>query len=285
MYLGIDFGTTNTSLALADAEGRVAVATFAAEGGATRSFRSILCFVEEGAKPPRTVVSAGPKAVEDLRDHGSEARLILSIKKFLASAAFTTTSIFGRSYKLEDLVALILTRALEAAEGLARPLPARVAAGRPVVFGGERGEESLGIARLEAAFGAAGFEEISLQYEPLAAAYFYLRGLERPETFLVADFGGGTTDFSLVRLEPAEAGPTNGGPRLEPLAHAGLPIAGDTFDYRIVQNVVCPRLGEGSFYRSFDRRLPVPRLYYESFERWHRLSLMRNAKLLLPFSA
>jgi len=121
----------------------------------------------------------------------------------------------------------------------------------------------------------AGFETVSLAYEPLAAAYFYASKLDRAETCLIADFGGGTSDFSIVRFEPGADGPTT-----TPLGHAGIGVAGDSFDYRIIQNVVCPLLGKNSYYRSFGKRLAVPRSYYTQFERWHQLSMLRHPRTL-----
>jgi hypothetical chaperone protein len=96
---------------------------------------------------------------------------------------------------------------------------------------------------------------------------------------LIGDFGGGTSDFSVLRFEPRSDR------RVEALGHAGIGIAGDTFDYRIVDQVVSPRLGKGSTYRVFDTDLPVPPEYYSSFARWHRLSLMRAPRTMRDIEA
>ena len=87
---------------------------------------------------------------------------------------------------------------------------------------------------------------------------------------LVADFGGGTSDFSVIRF-------TRAGGRLEaePLAHAGVGIAGDTFDYRLIDHLVAPQLGKGSHYRSFDKSLPFPAYVHAAFSRWHQLSWLK----------
>jgi len=89
---------------------------------------------------------------------------------------------------------------------------------------------------------------------------------------LVADFGGGTSDFSVMRFQ-REGGTL----RAEPLGHAGIGIAGDTFDRRIVDHVVSPRLGKGSSYRSFDKLLPIPNHYYANLSRWHQLAMMKGS--------
>ncbi len=276
MYLGIDFGTTNTALAVANDDGDVATAHFSNAGQSTSSFRSVLCFIEREEHGRRSLqTSAGPQAIADYLDYGSEARLIQSIKTFLASAAFHETSVFGASHTIEELIAILLRQLKAACHGTVGILSNRVVAGRPVRFAGDRADEDLAVRRLHDAFGMAGFDHVSLTYEPLGAAYFYASKLDQPETCLIADFGGGTSDFSVVRFEP---GPD--GPKTIPLGHAGIGVAGDTFDYRIVQHVVCPMLGKNSHYRSFGKRLEVPKSYYTQFERWHHLSLLRNPRTL-----
>ncbi|MGH1478470.1 MAG: Hsp70 family protein [Geminicoccales bacterium] len=276
MYLGIDFGTTNTALAVADEAGEVRTASFSNDGQHISSFRSVLCFVEsEEPGKNRVQTSAGPKAMADYLDHGSDARLIQSIKTFLSSAAFQETSVFGANHSIDELIAILLRHLKAASQDVLKGISSKVVAGRPVRFAGDRPDDELAVRRLHSAFDMAGFDDITLAFEPLAAAYFYASKLQQAETCLIADFGGGTSDFSVVRFEPGEDGPTT-----TPLGHAGIGIAGDTFDYRIVQHVVCPLLGKNSFYRSFGKRLEVPRSYYTQFERWHHLSLLRNPRTL-----
>jgi hypothetical chaperone protein len=91
---------------------------------------------------------------------------------------------------------------------------------------------------------------------------------------LVGDFGGGTSDFSVMRFDP------RGAARVTPLGYAGIGIAGDTFDYRIIDNVVSPLLGKGGVYTIMGKELPVPPDYFTGFARWHRLSLMRSPRTL-----
>ena len=276
MYLGIDFGTTNTALAIANDAGEVTAAYFSQAGGRTSSFRSVLCFIESEDHGRRSLeTSAGPQAIADYLDHGRDARLIQSIKTFLSSAAFQETSVFGARHTIEELISILLRHLKAACHDTVGAVPSRVVAGRPVRFAGERADDDLAVRRLGTAFSKAGFDHVSLAYEPLAAAYFYASKLTQPETCLIADFGGGTSDFSVVRFEPGPGGPTT-----TPLGHAGIGVAGDSFDYRIVQHVVCPLLGKNSHYWSFGKRLEVPKSYYTKFERWHHLSMLRNPRTL-----
>jgi hypothetical chaperone protein len=112
-------------------------------------------------------------------------------------------------------------------------------------------------------------------YEPMGAAYGFASKLTDPATLLVADFGGGTSDFSVVLvLEPGAAR------RCVPLGSSGIGIAGDRFDHRIMDRLVLPMLGKGGTYRSFDKVLDIPAGHFTDFGDWSRLALMRNRRTL-----
>jgi hypothetical chaperone protein len=193
----------------------------------------------------------------------------MSMKTYLAQRSFTRTNIFGKIFTLEDMVSVFL-------EGLTQgeSAGAHVVAGRPVRFAGELADDDFGEARLRAAFLQAGFGTIDVALEPEAAGYRFARSLDAPATVLVGDFGGGTSDFSVMRFDPS------GAARVTPLGYAGIGIAGDTFDYRIIDNVVSPLLGKGGVYTIMGKELPVPPDYFTGFARWHRLSLMRSPRTL-----
>ncbi len=269
--LGIDFGTTNSVVAIASANGHVETLTWPTASGPTETFRTAMMFWREGRQ---TMHVAGPKAIERAIAPETEQRFIQSIKTHLASPLFTETRLYGERFTIERLIATFLRHLLDdvPAEALAT-LP--VAAGRPVIFAGERPDEELAVARLQSAYAEAGLPAVSLAYEPLGAAYWYARALQRDETVLVADFGGGTSDFSVLRFRRKGAGFET-----EALAHTGVGIAGDTFDYRIIDHVVAPRLGKGTSYRSFEKRLPIPAYFYAAFAQWHQLSWLKSGTTL-----
>lgn len=112
-------------------------------------------------------------------------------------------------------------------------------------------------------------------YEPLGAAYSFASRLNDSAILLVADFGSGTSDFSVVRVE-AKGSARRG----VPLGSAGIGIAGNRFDYRITDQLVLPLLGKGGGYRSFDKKLDIPAGHFADFSDWSRLSLMRNRRTL-----
>ncbi|MCC6717255.1 MAG: Hsp70 family protein [Acetobacteraceae bacterium] len=270
--LGIDFGTTNTVLALLHPDGTTTTARF----GTQEVFRSVLCFWAENygsgtAQGSRLRQEAGPAAIEAYLDDPLDSRLIMSMKTYLAQRSFTDTRIFGRRFTLEALIATFLRSFLAAAQ--VDPAGLRIIAGRPVRFAGERTDDDFGETRLRAAFAEAGMVGIDVALEPEGAGYRFARTLTAPATVLIGDFGGGTSDFSLLRFVPGQG--------VEPLGHSGVGIAGDVFDYRIIDQVISPRLGKGMTYRVMGgAELPVPPDWYSSFARWHRLSLMRNPKTL-----
>lgn len=267
---GIDFGTTNSVVAELDGDGTVTSRVFTQDGDPNDVFRTILCFSHEQRRG-RNVLghTAGPAAIETYLEDPLDSRLIMSMKTFLAQRSFMQTNIFGRNFTLEDMIAVFL-RAL-----LGDDREARIVAGRPVRFAGEFADDAFGEARLRAAFAAAGLPEIEIAYEPEAAGYHFIRTLDRPATVLVGDFGGGTSDFSVLRFTPGEA------VSIRTIANTGVGIAGDRFDYRIIDNAISPLLGKGDVYRiPMGGEMPVPIEYFANFAQWHRLSLMRSPRMM-----
>jgi hypothetical chaperone protein len=276
--LGLDFGTTNTVGALSP-DGAPILFRDAAEDG--EIFRSALCFWEEHVGNVwLSKAEAGPAAIEAFLELHEACRFLQSIKTFAGSAAFRDTRINGRLFNFQDLMATFLSLFARHARLGEDHRPGRIVVGRPVAFAGASPDAALAEARYRAALGVLGGRELHFVYEPVAAAYFFAQRLERDATVLVGDFGGGTSDFSLVRF--ARVG---GRLTTEPLGHSGVGVAGDTFDQRIIQHVVAPHLGKGSTYRSFGKVLEVPGGFYVDLARWNQLALMRSEKTLRDIRA
>ncbi|CAN7146748.1 Hsp70 family protein [Phenylobacterium sp. LjRoot219] len=272
LSLGIDFGTTNTVLALARPQGPAALVRLDAPGGEASAFRSALGFQQPPERPNERAITAGPWAIEAYAEDPHDVRFIQSFKTFAAQASFSETQILGKRYRFEDLLSAFLLKLREHA-GEDLPALKRIVVGRPVVFAGGSPSETLALERYETAFRRLGFEEIRYAYEPVGAAFFFARELTEDATVLVGDFGGGTSDFSVLRFE-REAGEI----RAHPLGRSGVGVAGDAFDYRIIDNLVSPSLGKGSSYESFGKVLPIPNRYYSAFARWDQLALMRGSR-------
>ena len=282
--IGIDFGTTNSAIAVTDDGGPPRLARFASgdeRTGPGLAFRSILHFERADRESRRTpTVRAGPAALARWLESAGEGRLVQSIKSFLASRVFDATEVYGTVYALEDLVAAILTALRSEAERQLGPLGTRVVVGRPVRFASESvPDERIALSRLRSAFVRAGFEDVRFEFEPVAAALHYSLRLTSPEIVLIGDFGGGTSDFSVLRLEPRDnAGP---GARAEILATTGVGVAGDAFDARLVRHRISPLLGRGSRHRNaFGVELAMPQWLYGRLERWHHLSFLKSPRTL-----
>lgn len=270
--LGLDFGTTNSVAAVAR-DGAADLVLLDAPDGPDAVFRSALCFWQDDAVPGGVASEAGPWAIAEYLEYPEGSRFLQSFKSVAASSAFEQATVFDRRYRFEDLGRLFLDK-LAARAGGALGGIGRVIVGRPVEYAGHRPDEALARTRYDAMFAALG-AEIHYVYEPVGAAFSYAARIEDPATILVADFGGGTSDFSVVRI--AAPGAER---RCEPLGHAGVGIAGDRFDYRILDHLVLPLLGKGTSYRSFDKVLEIPRGYFTDFADWSRLALMRNRRTL-----
>ena len=272
--LGLDFGTTNTVIALAEGDGSTQSMPFTSSAGAADTMRTALSFMKDrqlGAQALK--VEAGQAAIRAFIDNPGDCRFLQSIKTFAASPLFQGTLIFARRHQFEDLMEIFLRR-LSAYAGDAWPQDiSRIVVGRPVQFAGASADPALALQRYDAALQRLGFPEISYVYEPVAAAYYFAQTLERDANVLVADFGGGTTDYSLIRFE-RHAGQLVA----TPIGHSGVGIAGDQFDARIIEHLVAPEIGRGSKFKSFDKVLDVPSNYYTSFSRWNQLSIFKGSK-------
>src|SRR5215472_3305964 len=271
--IGIDFGTTNTVTALAGADGQARLVNFAHDNEPIVAFRSALSFHAPPEDPRDRVVEAGPWAIDAYVEEPLETRFIQSFKTYAASPLFVHTNVLGRWFRFEDLLSAFLVRMRHHGGAEMAEMPRRLIVGRPVAFAGRQPDPALALSRYEIAFRRLGFEEIRYAYEPVAAAFFFARQLQADATVMVADFGGGTSDFSIVRFQ-REAGEI----RSEALANAGVAVAGDAFDYRIIDHLVSPALGKGTSYRAFDHVIPIPARYYAAFARWEQLALMRASR-------
>src|ERR1700742_1273820 len=279
--IGIDFGTTNSSIAHALDSGEVQLAQFPSTSGLTDAYRSLLYLEQERERGTKVTKSwTGPEGIERYLAAETKGRLIQSLKSFLSSRNLHSTEVFGRRVTLEELIARILRDLREKAEQQFGTKIKSAVVGRPVHFVGAETEADDGYAekRVEAAFHLAGYESVAFELEPVAAAHYYESTLNRDELILIGDFGGGTSDFSLVRVGPSIR--KRGRQASDLLGNGGLGLAGDAFDAKIIKHLVSPALGAGSSIRSMDKILPVAGWVYAKLERWHHLSLLRAKETL-----
>lgn len=302
MFLGLDFGTTNSALARltsATPDGDVDLLRFTPPPTrlqptpvSTETFRSVL-WVDPDERGPdrRPLVSTGLKAIHDYIDAAGAGRFIQSVKSHLASKTFTSTVIFNAKYTLEDLVSFIVAGVRAEAQKAWGEIPTRVVAGRPVHFVRDDLESGVDVdavaavdgfaeERLRKAFALAGFDEVVFELEPVAAAARWEQRSKRDELVLIADFGGGTTDLCLVEVGPTHRARALKDGTRQIVGTGGLGVAGDTLDRRILHHAVAPHLGAGSRYRVLGGDADVPHWLFSSLSRWHTLSFLKSRKTM-----
>jgi hypothetical chaperone protein len=275
--VGIDFGTTNSSIAQIDDQGRVRLLQVPAAGALTATYRSLL-YLEQTKTRTRSQLHSwsGPEGIERYLSAEPKGRLIQSLKSYLSSRTLTGTEVFGRRQLLEDLVARILADLRQHAESYFGCSITAATVGRPVHFVGAESaaDDEFALERLRNSFSRAGFTHVEFEFEPVAAAHHYASTLAKDELVLIGDFGGGTSDFSILRLRPHALAQEQ---RTELLATSGVGLAGDAFDARLVRHLVSPHLGAGTLENSGGKTLvAVPSWVYVRLEHWHHLSFLRT---------
>ncbi len=263
--IGIDFGTSNSAVAC-----RVAGATrlLPIEGAATTLPTAIFFNAEDRS------THFGRDAIA-LYLAGVEGRLMRSLKSLLGSPLMQEkTAIFDGLVSFEDIIARFLHEMAERAAREMGRLPERVVIGRPVHFvdddskRDERAEQSL-----RAAARAAGFRDIAFQLEPIAAAFDYEQRVRKESLVLIVDIGGGTSDFTVVRLGPERAAREERGDDV--LATTGVHIGGTDYDQRLNLDRVMPLLGFG---HHGPQGREVPSKVFFDLSSWHLINWLYLAK-------
>jgi hypothetical chaperone protein len=265
---GVDFGTSNSTVGWVR-PGQPSLLTLE-DGKAT--LPSVVFFnADEDA------VRYGRAALADYLE-GYDGRLMRSLKSLLGTSLMDgQTEVAGRALPFKQLLGHFIGELKRRAEAQAGREFASAVFGRPVYFIDEDpaadrlAEDTLAdIAR------SVGFRDIGFQYEPIAAAFDYESRIEREELVLIADIGGGTSDFSLLRLGPQRAGRVER--REDILATGGIHIGGTDFDKYLSLATVMPLLGYGSTLAS---GAAVPNSYYFNLATWHTINQAYTRKSTL----
>ena len=264
---GIDFGTSNSTV------------------GHCRSGQATLIPLEDGKPTLPSVVffNAEDECTRfgraGLAEYlaGYEGRLMRSLKSLLGSSLIDgKTEVHGRSLGFRDLLAQFIGDLKRCADAHAGRAFEQVVLGRPVYF---VDDDALADQTAEATLAdiahAVGFKDVSFQYEPIAAAFHYETTIDREELVLVADIGGGTSDFSLIRLSPQRAKMTDRHDDL--LANGGVHIGGTDFDRQLSLACVMPNLGYRSL--SIEGR-EMPSSIFFNLATWHSINLAYTRQVL-----
>lgn len=255
--LGIDFGTSNSAMAWADAQG--AARLIPLEGAALAMPTAVFYNAENGG------THFGRDAIAQYLE-GTEGRLMRSLKSLLGSPLLMeTTQVNHQAISFQDIIATFLAALRDRAAQALGATPQRVVMGRPVHFvDDDAARDTLAQQSLLQAAQSVGFAEVSFQLEPIAAALDYERRLSRESTVLVVDIGGGTSDFTVVRLGPERMHRTDRTDDV--LATSGVHIGGTDFDRRLNLEQVMPLLG----FRHFGPEgREVPSRVFFDLATWH----------------
>ena len=207
---------------------------------------------------------------------GYEGRLMRSMKSLLGTKLIDgQTEVQGRTLAFRDLLAQYIGELKNRAEQSAQQTFTQAVFGRPVHFVDDDVKaDKIAQKTLEDIATAVGFKEIQFQYEPIAAAIDYESRIEREELVLVVDIGGGTSDFSLVRLSPERSKHTDR--QSDILGNGGVHIGGTDFDKYLSLTQVMPLLGLGG---TLANGTEMPSAYYFNLATWHTINLVYTQKV------
>lgn len=267
---GIDFGTSNSTAGIVRPNG----ATLLALEDQKLTLPSAVFFNFEEDR-----WAYGRAALAEYLE-GYEGRLMRSMKSLLGSSLMDAgTEIGGRHLSFKNLIGQLIGEVKSRAEQSAGKSFDAVVLGRPVRFvDDDDAADREAEATLADIAQGLGFKEVSFQFEPIAAAHDYEQRIEREELVLVIDIGGGTSDFSLVRLSPERRGIADR--KTDLLASGGVHIGGTDFDKRLSLACVMPELGMGS---RLSNNAELPNSVFFHLATWHTINFAYSRKMWRSF--
>ena len=269
LVCGLDFGTSNSTIARRDSGGVPQLLKL--EDG-RETIPSVIFFGFEDDS-----IHFGRQAVAEYVT-GAEGRLMRSLKSVLGTSLIgDTTRVKARSYGFIEILGIFIAELKRRAEDeLGGPVDT-VVCGRPVHFVDDDPVADAAAQRqLEGAVRAQGFKHVDFQFEPIAAALDYERQVTSEKLALIVDLGGGTSDFTVIRVSPERAKAVDRSQDI--LSTAGVHVGGTDFDRLLSMGKVMPELGLGTMTLDGKRHLPVAPYY--DLSTWHRINRLYNAQTL-----
>jgi hypothetical chaperone protein len=268
-YCGMDFGTSNSTFAVAG--GNAPARLLPLEDGKPTIPSAIFFSFEADS------VFFGRRAVNEYVT-GADGRLMRSIKSVLGTALFAdTTRVKREALAFSDILGRFVAELKSRAEASLNEGVDEIVCGRPVRFvDDDDAADALAQTQLEAAVRAQGYRHVEFQFEPIAAALDYEQQVTAEELALVADIGGGTSDFTVIRVSPERARATDR--KADILATAGVHVGGTDFDRLLSLKKVMPLLGYGT--ETADGKRPLPSAPYYDLATWHRINRLYNARTI-----
>lgn len=267
---GLDFGTSNSAISVLT-DGHARMLPIAQD--ATETIPTLLFFPDYASE-----VCIGERAILEYAKGGMKGRLMQSIKSFLPETDFHGTPLGGKYgfLTIEHLIALMIEDIKKRADMLTGQDIKRVVLGRPVAFSDKPEEDVIAEKRLIKAAERAGFEEIHLLKEPVAAAFEYEQQLTKDETALIVDLGGGTSDFTIIKLGPNRFAQPNR--EHDILGVHGFRLGGNDFDADIMWNNGVKYFGKGATYTEMNHTLPIPNEILLTLCTWQKMSLLKEPR-------
>jgi hypothetical chaperone protein len=268
---GIDFGTTNSALSIYNEDSNELVDTIIVP--------SLLYFFSDQSSSAPLNYVVGKEAIEAYVSDGMTGRFMKSIKRILPRSSFIETRVFNRKLNASDLVTLILKELKQRADAITGIDCQKAVIGRPVFFDDENAsKDTLAQKRLNQAASNAGFTDVRFQFEPIGAAFAYERTLKQKEKVLVADLGGGTTDFTFLSLDPERVGEKER--QKDIIATGGIYIGGDSFDSSFMWEKGTPYFGKHTQYEAAPgKMLNVPVSLFANICSWEQMNFFNGQKI------
>jgi hypothetical chaperone protein len=267
---GIDFGTTNSALAIFDEEKKEIIDTIIIPS---------LIYFPSTSIPNQEKYVIGDLAIESYLSDQMEGRFIKSIKQILPRRSFIETRIQNKKYNASDLVALILKELKGKADKIIGYNCTKAVIGRPVFFDDDDTmKDTLAQTRLNKAAQIAGFADIRFQFEPIGAAFAYEKTIQKKENVLVADLGGGTTDFTYLILDPSKVGSKDR--KNDMMATGGIYVGGDSFDSSFMWEKGTPYFGKNTIYEATPGKpLTVPKSLFANICTWDKMNFFNSLRI------
>ena len=258
IYCGIDFGTTNTVVSIAGKNGQVVDLL---------SLPTALFIPSERHKV--SCVYIGDEALTAFKRKQS-GRYIHSIKRSLSDSSFTKTRINNIYFTIEEILSLFLVELKKTIYTKWGIDPIKVVIGKPVKFSDIKEDDKVALTRLKKGFKLAGFKETIVLEEPIAASYCFEHVLkDKDNHFLILDYGGGTSDYSLISHDKNKKGID----KYKVIKLEGVDGGGDHFDEILMLNLICPLLGKKATYESYGKRLEIPAHIFNQICQWNNFKV------------
>lgn len=233
-YYAVDFGTSNSLLSYVSETGQITPVALENGGNVLRS----LLYTPENNK-----WFFGAEAIAEYVNHEGEGRFFRSIKKFLPEPSYNGTIVFNRNMGISDMVAVFLKEMRLRANKVTGKNVEKIVLGRPALYSLIKEQDQLAQDRMQKAAEQAGFKEVVFCPEPVAAGLDYNSSTQKEKVVIIADFGGGTSDFTLMKIHQKQYSQD------DILGLSGIFAAGDALDGMMMRDFISPHFGSKFEYK------------------------------------